>query len=418
MKTHKSKLKVLIIVVTITSCLSFLNSVRDVSASPERYDSNYDDEQAEIRRLINDNTYADMENLAVTFSMGAGTCLIRGVRYKYNNVGIGPYDVEIRFVGDSAWVSNFDTNIPHVTSDSWRTLRNIGNTYLLDDDPEVHFIGTDPSDDCISLCADNPSNGYSYYDVGSGWVLDAQYEYIVELIYETVEVLPIHETITSIINSTDNIDAYFISLENGIDYKFMLQRTSGVGNLNMRVVTYQDLTNDVLAQSSGSSDYESLLYTSLSTGIHVLLVEAQTAGVDMASYSIQYCNPPLYGWTWVSGNETAGQHGVYGTKGVPDIANYPGGRSGSVSWIDKDENLWLFGGGNMNDLWRFNLTSMEWTWMSGNITGSQYDVYGTKGVPDIANYPGGREDSVSWIDTDGNLWLFGGWGYAESETWP
>ena len=52
--------------------------------------------------------------------------------------------------------------------------------------------------------------------------------------------------------------------------------------------------------------------------------------------------------------------------------------------------------------------------MSGDKTINQHGVYGTKGVPDTENYPGSREGSVSWVDTDGNLWVFGGLGYAES----
>ncbi len=127
-------------------------------------------------------------------------------------------------------------------------------------------------------------------------------------------------------------------------------------------------------------------------------------------------------WAWISGAKTIDNDGVYGTKGVPDIANRPGGRLESVSWTDMDGNLWLFGGwgyteldfGLLNDLWRFNITSKEWAWISGNETADEYGVYGTKGVPDIANYPGARECSASWTDTNGNLWLFGGNGYAES----
>ncbi len=127
-------------------------------------------------------------------------------------------------------------------------------------------------------------------------------------------------------------------------------------------------------------------------------------------------------WTWISGNKTTYEFGVYGTKGDPDSANYPGGRDLAVSWIDKEGNFWLFGGlglnettsGRLTDLWRFNITSSEWTWMAGSKFINVDGVYGTKGDPDSANYPGSRYDSVSWNDTNGNLWLFGGWGHTES----
>ena len=53
----------------------------------------------------------------------------------------------------------------------------------------------------------------------------------------------------------------------------------------------------------------------------------------------------------------------------------------------------------------------EWTWMSGSDAGQnseQSGVYGTLGVPAPGNTPGVREYALSWTDTNGNLWLFGG----------
>jgi N-acetylneuraminic acid mutarotase len=123
-------------------------------------------------------------------------------------------------------------------------------------------------------------------------------------------------------------------------------------------------------------------------------------------------------WTWVSGSNTVGQHGSYGTKGVAAASNVPGARDGSVSWIDSSNNLWLFGGdgldsagqyGNLNDLWKFDGTN--WTWVSGSNTGGQNGSYGTKGVAAASNIPGGRLDAVSWIDSSNTLWLFGGAGH-------
>ena len=46
--------------------------------------------------------------------------------------------------------------------------------------------------------------------------------------------------------------------------------------------------------------------------------------------------------------------------------------------------------------------------MSGSDQIDEAGVYGTKGVADAANVPGARNDSVSWIDASGDLWLFGG----------
>ena len=67
--------------------------------------------------------------------------------------------------------------------------------------------------------------------------------------------------------------------------------------------------------------------------------------------------------------------------------------------------------GHLNDLWRYDPETNQWTWVSGSNTRNQVGVYGTKGVPDAANVPGARSDSISWTDSTGNLWLFGGDGY-------
>lgn len=134
-------------------------------------------------------------------------------------------------------------------------------------------------------------------------------------------------------------------------------------------------------------------------------------------------NPSAGTWEWVSGSDTPGAIGVYGAQGTPAAGNVPGARFGASSWIDAAGNLWLFGGtgydaqGNQyqnNDLWEYNPPSGLWTWMSGSVGGTDGagppGVYGTKGVASASNVPGGRSYAVTWTDTSGNLWLFGGSG--------
>ena len=79
-------------------------------------------------------------------------------------------------------------------------------------------------------------------------------------------------------------------------------------------------------------------------------------------------------------------------------------------------NLWLYGGVNhygwYGDLWKFFPTINEWAWIKGTgIINHQRPIYGTLGVPSINNTPGQRSEIYSWVDTSGNLWLFGGIGY-------
>jgi hypothetical protein len=133
-------------------------------------------------------------------------------------------------------------------------------------------------------------------------------------------------------------------------------------------------------------------------------------------------NPATNEWTWVKGDSTINQFGIYGTQGSASTANKPGSRHASVSWTDGSGHVWLFGGfgyaasgsGDLNDLWKYDPATNEWTWVKGDSTGNQPGVYGTQGTASAANKPGARERSVSWKDASGNLWLFGGYGYAAS----
>jgi N-acetylneuraminic acid mutarotase len=149
-------------------------------------------------------------------------------------------------------------------------------------------------------------------------------------------------------------------------------------------------------------------------------------------------------WAWVGGssasevsaNSPAYAYGVYGTKGTASTANIPGGRSNATAWMDKSGNFWLFGGigveapgtpggyysGLLNDLWKFAPSTKAWTWVSGSNTfgtnGGQASVYGTLGDGAEGNAPGGRYSPVSWVDGNGNFWLFGGEGMGSSTDTP
>jgi len=71
-----------------------------------------------------------------------------------------------------------------------------------------------------------------------------------------------------------------------------------------------------------------------------------------------------------------------------------------VSWTDSNGNFWLFGGygfdsggnyGSLNDLWEFNPTTNEWTWMGGSSTiAGATGIYGSIGVaaPEMSHLAG------------------------------
>jgi len=144
---------------------------------------------------------------------------------------------------------------------------------------------------------------------------------------------------------------------------------------------------------------------------------AATLGTTAYLNDLWKYNPTTNLWTWVSGGNTTGASGVYGTKGTAATANVPGGRIYPSTWADATGNIWVFGGegfdvagnnGSLNDLWEYNVTTGKWTWESGSNTNGATGVYGTKGTAAAANVPGARNSTAGWRDATGNFWLFGG----------
>lgn len=121
-------------------------------------------------------------------------------------------------------------------------------------------------------------------------------------------------------------------------------------------------------------------------------------------------------WTWMKGPSTVNTAGIYGTLGVPAAANNPGSRISGVMWVDNAGDLWLFGGfgyigsslGSFNDLWKYDVSTNEWTWMKGSNALNSIGNYGVQGIPALGNNPPARHGAKGFKDSQGNLCLFGG----------
>ncbi|MBB6369601.1 kelch repeat-containing protein [Chryseobacterium shigense] len=156
--------------------------------------------------------------------------------------------------------------------------------------------------------------------------------------------------------------------------------------------------------------------------------DSSTYAVDLWKY-----NTVTNNWVQVKGpGITSGGNSYDFTSyeklaGLVESENTPGGTAKyGAQWKDTDGNLWIYGicgkyGNEINstgyssvDLWKFNSSQKKWQWINGNensffksYTGDLLN-YGTINVENKRNAPGRRIDAMSWIDTNGNLWMFGG----------
>ena len=127
-------------------------------------------------------------------------------------------------------------------------------------------------------------------------------------------------------------------------------------------------------------------------------------------------------WTHMHGSIGSQALGLYGTKGVTNATNTPSGRYQGAFWTDKQGNFWLFGGfhpwGYANDLWKLDPITAQWTWINGpQGVSDQNGEFGIQGVASPLNYPSARTFGPNcWTDNNGDLWLYGGYGYDVNST--
>ncbi len=124
-------------------------------------------------------------------------------------------------------------------------------------------------------------------------------------------------------------------------------------------------------------------------------------------------------WVWMRGSETPGAPGIYGEAGVPAPANGPGARYAAMVFAGVSGDVAILGGngssetgniGPLNDLWSWDGT--QWAWRSGSRGASQAGVYGTRGLPGPANRPGARQEATVCRAANGEVYLFGGYGFS------
>ena len=120
-------------------------------------------------------------------------------------------------------------------------------------------------------------------------------------------------------------------------------------------------------------------------------------------------------WTHVRGTAVNSQP-VHGIQGIPAPTNDPGSRIVYAHWKDAADDFWFMNGSTVfgsaedhNDVWKYNHTTNEWTWMAGPQAANEQGSYNTFCNSSTGDHPAARsEDKAVYKDSNNRVWMYGG----------
>jgi hypothetical protein len=152
-----------------------------------------------------------------------------------------------------------------------------------------------------------------------------------------------------------------------------------------------------------NSPYTVSVVTEPATGVTCAITHGSGTmpAADVGSVQVA-CAASL--WTWEAGSSSIpntaipagnGFPGIYGTKGTPAAGNYPGSRDSQMTWTDSNGRFWLFGGSGLDGLGA-TINELNDMWMYDPATGQWTWVSGDA-VSLVSSYQGsyGTEGSAS-----------------------
>jgi gliding motility-associated-like protein len=149
--------------------------------------------------------------------------------------------------------------------------------------------------------------------------------------------------------------------------------------------------------------YHAVYWTDLNGGFWMYSGGLMNSFNDLWKYNV-YTNE----WTWMKGPQNQNNlSAVYGVQGVSSPLNNPAANQlGGFGWVDNNNNLWMFQS-TTNELWKYNIATNEWTFMK---TGMGTTTYGTQGVGAPGNNPPSvMENKCAWVDyANNNLYMYEG----------
>lgn len=144
-------------------------------------------------------------------------------------------------------------------------------------------------------------------------------------------------------------------------------------------------------------------------------------GVIQVTNDLWKYDPTINQWALIKGNLAPNQSKVvWGIKGVESTSTMPPENLiDGAMLVDTNNNIWMVNGA-CNILWRYNISTNSWTWMTGDTTGvttGTLATYGTKGIGAPGNSPPKMKENLSFwlhkktntiwlLDNSGDLWKY------------
>lgn len=139
---------------------------------------------------------------------------------------------------------------------------------------------------------------------------------------------------------------------------------------------------------------------------NVILLYSASGGSSVWAYDIE-----LNMFAWVSGD--------YNLSIQSPIREFPKKRKRYNHWVDKNNDLWIYGGHiyvpsgflahyHQTDMWKFDSKNYEWKKINVGPGVNSSGVYIGKGSFSIFSHPGGRSRYSSFVDSKNKFWMING----------
>ncbi|MCP9745768.1 kelch repeat-containing protein [Lacihabitans sp. CS3-21] len=125
-------------------------------------------------------------------------------------------------------------------------------------------------------------------------------------------------------------------------------------------------------------------------------------------------------WVSVNGQKESKKFKQNDEKSLTTTTTSPLARQDAATWVGKDNCLYLFGGNtstqseNLGDFWKFDNKTKTWTLISNSTEFNKKSVSSGKNKSNKINTPAGRANATTWVDKNGDFWLFGGLTYDKT----